>query len=541
MYLEYFALQSHPFRITPDPAMFWPGAGRGVILEALIYAITTGEGIVKVVGEVGSGKTMLCRILEERLPRSVEIVYLANPRLSPAEILYAIAFELKLPVSAETGRLLLMQHLQSYLLEQHSAGRNVVVFIEEAQGMPMETLEEIRLLSNLETHHHKLLQIVVFGQPELDNNLRNSHIRQLKERITHSFYLAPLGTSEVAEYLASRLQTAGCASPGLFGRGAVKLITKASRGLIRRINILADKAMLAAYSASGSASFSEDAAKRIESRHVQLAIGDCEFDQSATRPVRLAGYCLLFLVFAFVATVAWHYFPFTRALPSFLDFKAVIADSLASASSLLAIDKDMAPSGSENQATEDHRSKQAEQTRGKQLPSPQETLLVTELMETAQPLPPVSEHFFPRTTNLLVEDILREEGDIKKPRDKTAPEVRQPPGTPMLDHRRKASDQWLQEVHPDNFTVQLLAANLGDEMYLEKFLQRISSQAVREKSYVCLVRQGERDHWVVLFDEFQGVNPARLALDSLPPELQRARPFVRNLRKVLNLRPVAGQ
>ncbi len=161
MYLEHFDLQRHPFRITPDPSMFCPSGGRGEILEALIYAINAGEGIVKVVGEVGSGKTMLCRILEERLAETVNIVYLVNPRLSPDEILYAIAFELKLPVTSKTGRLPLMQYLQSHLLELHGAGQSVVVFIEEAQGMPIETLEEIRLLSNLETRHHKLLQIVL--------------------------------------------------------------------------------------------------------------------------------------------------------------------------------------------------------------------------------------------------------------------------------------------------------------------------------------------------------------------------------------------
>ncbi|MGV3590436.1 MAG: ExeA family protein, partial [Gammaproteobacteria bacterium] len=174
MYLEYFSLKRHPFRITPDPSLFFPGGthGRGVVLDALVYGITTGEGILKVVGEVGSGKTMLCRMLEERLPPSIEIVYLANPNLTARDIVYAIAFELKLEVDSGTDRLLVMQKLQNYLLQKHAAGGSVVVFIEEAQGMPLETLEEIRLLSNLETHRHKLMQIVLFGQPELERKLQ---------------------------------------------------------------------------------------------------------------------------------------------------------------------------------------------------------------------------------------------------------------------------------------------------------------------------------------------------------------------------------
>lgn len=231
MYIDYFSLARHPFRITPDPDLFFCGGGRGAVLEALAYAITSGEGIVKVVGEVGSGKTMLCRMLALRLPASVEIVYLANPSLSPLDILYAIAFELKLPVERDTERLLVMQLLQEYLLKQHAAGYSVVVFVEEAQGMALETLEEIRLLSNLETHRSKLLQIVLFGQPELDKKLRTRNIRQLRERITHSFYLGAFAAAETRDYLRFRLHAAGCTRPGVFSDGAERLIAKASAGL----------------------------------------------------------------------------------------------------------------------------------------------------------------------------------------------------------------------------------------------------------------------------------------------------------------------
>src|SRR5882672_7195016 len=163
MYYAFFGLANAPFKITPDTDVFFEGGNRGAILEALIYAISNGEGIIKVTGEVGSGKTMLCRVLQTRLPKNVETVYLANPSVSPEEILHAIAFELQLPTAKDAGRLQVMYALNTYLLERHSKQRQVVVFVEESQGMPIPTLEEVRLLSNLETQQHKLLQIVLFA------------------------------------------------------------------------------------------------------------------------------------------------------------------------------------------------------------------------------------------------------------------------------------------------------------------------------------------------------------------------------------------
>lgn len=206
MYYEHFGLTQAPFRITPNTDFFFGGGNRGPILEALIYAITQGEGIVKVTGEVGSGKTMLCSMLQSRLPEQVETVYLANPSVSPEEILHAIAFEMQLAIDRNASRLVVMHAIQDYLLKRHAEGKRVVLFVEESQGMPIATLEEIRLLSNLETKSDKLLQIVLFGQPELDDNLRENHIRQLKERITHSFRLEPLTAAETREYLMFRLR-----------------------------------------------------------------------------------------------------------------------------------------------------------------------------------------------------------------------------------------------------------------------------------------------------------------------------------------------
>ena len=268
MYYAHFGLKEPPFKITPNTEVFFTGANRGAVLDALIYAITNGEGIVKVVGEVGSGKTMLCRMLQAMLPSTVESIFLANPSVAPEHVLHAIAFELQLKIPKNADRLKVMQMLQSYLLARHAAGKQVVVFVEEAQSMPLATLEEIRLLSNLETKHHKLLQIVLFGQPELDGNLNQTNIRQLRERITHSFNLGPLSVIEIEEYLIFRLRAAGYFGPPLFTKAAIKKISASAQGLVRRVNILADKALLATFANN---------TYLVKPKHVIAAINDSEF------------------------------------------------------------------------------------------------------------------------------------------------------------------------------------------------------------------------------------------------------------------------
>lgn len=294
MYLKHFGLSFAPYRITPDTALFYGGAERGMILDALVYVITTGEAITKVVGEVGSGKTMLCRMLEQKVPQNVEIVYLANPSLPPENVLHAIAFELGLPIEGESNRLLVMKMLQNYLLQRHSESKQVVVFVEEAQGMPLATLEEIRLLSNLETQHHKLLQVVLFGQPELDEGLKTRGVRQIKERITHSFNLSPLRRREIGDYLAFRLRLAGYRGKPVFTWTAITLISCFSTGLMRRINILADKAMLAAYTADSH---------MVTSRHVIAALSDCEFSHRTVSFMKASTAALL-IVFV-LGIAAW--------------------------------------------------------------------------------------------------------------------------------------------------------------------------------------------------------------------------------------------
>ena len=286
LYLGHFGLTEPPFRITPHTDFFFSGANRGPTLDALIYAITQDEGIVKVTGEVGSGKTMLCRMLLEKLPPQVETIYLANPSLSRQEIVGAIADELGIPADGRSTHSL-TRALQDALVERYALGKRVVILIDEAHAMPSESLEEVRLLSNLESKSSKLLQIALFAQPELDTRLAASDMRQLRERITQHFGLAPLKPTEVAAYLEFRLRTAGYRGPTPFTERAVAAIAGASEGLSRRINILADKALLAAYS-TGS--------HRVDRNEVGVAIRDSRFTTLAPR--RSVGWLALTAVAA---------------------------------------------------------------------------------------------------------------------------------------------------------------------------------------------------------------------------------------------------
>jgi type II secretory pathway predicted ATPase ExeA len=289
LYLEHFGLAEPPFRITPHTDFFFDGADRGATVGALVYTILHDEGIVKVSGEVGSGKTMLCRVLMERLPPHVATIYLATPSLARDEILHAIADDLELKLSRERATVALRE-LQEQLIRLYAAGRRVVILVDEAHVMPEETLEQVRLLSNLESNRHKLLQIVLFGQPELDATLAKPSLRQLRDRITHGFRTRPLSSAEVATYLSFRMRAAGYRGPEVFTPRAAGLLARASGGLTRRINILADKSLLAAFTENTHA---------VTDRHVRAAVADSEF-AAVARPSRPA----LYLAAALAAGIA---------------------------------------------------------------------------------------------------------------------------------------------------------------------------------------------------------------------------------------------
>ncbi|HTO09513.1 MAG TPA: AAA family ATPase [Myxococcota bacterium] len=246
MYTGFYGLREKPFSLAPDPRYLFLSASHREALAHLLYGIEEGEGFIEVIGQVGTGKTTLCRTLLDRIGSDAEIAYIFNPSPSEVELLSAINREFGLPTAART-RTDLLDALNHFLLEKNAAGRRVLLVIDEAQNLDPAVLEQVRLLSNLETDRAKLLQIVLIGQPELEENLSRSDLRQLRQRITVRWSLKPLSRPEVIEYLEHRLRVAGLADPRLFTAGGLRALTRASRGIPRLINALADRALLAGY------------------------------------------------------------------------------------------------------------------------------------------------------------------------------------------------------------------------------------------------------------------------------------------------------
>jgi MSHA biogenesis protein MshM len=487
MYYAHFGLKQPPFKITPNTEFFFSGGNRGAVLDALVYAITSGEGIVKVVGEVGSGKTMLCRMLETLLPESVERVYLANPSVAPEDILHAIAFELQLELPPKADRLQVMQALQNHLIERHTQGRQVVIFVEEAQGMPLPTLEEIRLLSNLETKNDKLLQIVLFGQPELDTNLNQQHIRQLKERITHSFNLGPLAEHDIGDYLIYRLRTAGYFGPPLFTKGAIKRIAKASEGLVRRINILADKALLAAFAEN---------AYSITPKHVDVAIQDSEFGQEEARipgkrmPWWIAG---AMLALGLVIGIGIH--PLTRIKEEKVASQSPTAPTPASEVAKAAAPP--LPAAAPQATTQPAPEATPELTTTKPASAQSAVKVVA---STPAPQPPVE----------------------STPMSQASTDT-----TDILEKRLEATRTWLAQQPPNTVSIQVMSADKLEKM--RKQLESLAQVVELDNLYVYRTAVNGNPYMSILYGSYPDRSAALKALAELPKTLRAHRPQLRTV------------
>ncbi len=269
MYERYFGLRELPFGLTPDTEYYFAHAQHQEALNMLVAAARMGEGFLKVTGEVGTGKTLLCRKFLATLAADpgFTTAYIPNPTLDPLALIEAIATELGLPPARGQGPHALMRGLTEHLVQNCAQGRRMVLCLDEVQAMPMETLESLRLISNLETEKRKLVQIVLFGQPELDLRLEERSVRQLRQRIAFSCRLVPLSLADTDDYLRHRLHVAGYEGPALFGKGALRVLYRASGGVPRLANILAHKSLMAAYG-EGSAV--------VRARHMRLACADTE-------------------------------------------------------------------------------------------------------------------------------------------------------------------------------------------------------------------------------------------------------------------------
>ena len=265
MYLTHFGLKELPFTITPDTGFFMNRAGYQDALNVLLIAIRSGEGFVKVTGEVGVGKTILCRKLLNSLDKSYITAYIYNPYLQPETLLYAIADEIGVEYDSDVNRHILQKRITDSLMASHKQGKQVILCLDEAQAMPIKTLEVIRLLTNIETEKRKLIQVILFGQPELDDVLEYPSIRQLKQRITYSYKLLPLNRTALEKYVQHRLIIAGIKGNDLFSKSVMNLVYKASNGIPRLVNILCHKSLLAAYG---------EGSRKVKPKHMQAAIKD---------------------------------------------------------------------------------------------------------------------------------------------------------------------------------------------------------------------------------------------------------------------------
>jgi general secretion pathway protein A len=246
VYTEFFGLNEKPFAITPDPRYLYMSARHADALAHLIYGISESGGFIQLTGEVGTGKTTLIRSLLEQLPAKAEIALILNPQLSTLEFLQVICQELRIPAPSEDSVRARVDALNSYLLRAYAEARRIVLIVDEAQALTPELLEQIRLLTNLETPKKKLLQIILIGQPELRDLLDRPEMRQVAQRITGRYHLEPLGKEDTALYVRHRMKVAG-AQRDVFTPSAIRMLYRRARGIPRLINVVADRALLAAY------------------------------------------------------------------------------------------------------------------------------------------------------------------------------------------------------------------------------------------------------------------------------------------------------
>lgn len=287
MYFEYFGLHEPPFSITPDTSFYFASHSYKEALSTLLFAITSGEGFIKITGEVGTGKTLLCRKLMSSLDQNFKVAYVPNPYLEPQSLLMVLADELGIELPAEATQHAVLKALTHGLLQFARTNIKIVVCLDEVQAMPIETLEALRLLSNLETEKRKLLQVVIFGQPELEDKLNHASIRQLKQRITFDYQLDRLTKDEMRYYLNHRLVVAGYQGSRMFSNAALYFLYKKSKGVPRLINILAHKALLATYGKGK---------KEVGMNEVLAAISDTKSVEATNSKMYLPTFILVLVI-----------------------------------------------------------------------------------------------------------------------------------------------------------------------------------------------------------------------------------------------------
>ncbi len=300
MYTTHFGLNAVPFSITPDPHYLYLSVRHREALAHLLYGVKEGPGFVLLTGEVGTGKTTLCRSLIEQLPETVDVALLLNPRLTSIELLKSLFDELKINYEDNFVSKDFIDILSSYLLTAHSVRRSTVLILDEAQNLTPEVLEQVRLLTNLETANHKLLQIILVGQPELNTLLKRNNLRQLAQRITARYHLLPLSSKDTQAYINHRLAISGAKNP-IFISAAMRLVYRYSGGIPRLINVICDRALLGGYVGN------ED---KISSSIVRKAVKEVRGENISHGSHFISGLMTVLLLGALV----WWFYPQTETI-----------------------------------------------------------------------------------------------------------------------------------------------------------------------------------------------------------------------------------
>ena len=540
MYEEYFGLNRQPFRITPDTSLFFDGGNRGDILGALVYAVHRGEGIIKVVGEVGSGKTMLCRMLQQELPDNVEIIYIANPSVSPEDILFVIADELKFEVARDASKHELVSKLQRYLLERHAEDKQVVLFVEEAQGMPLETLEEIRLLSNLETDQHKLLQIILFGQPELDENLSNNSIRQLRERITHDFNLSPLTAEEIHRYLNFRMREVGYKGPELINKKLAQEMARHSEGLLRRINILADKMLLSAFA---------DDTHTVTRKHLMNAVKDSGFAELHPRQGKTLTVLMVSAIFILLVLMAV-YLAYKEGVIPWTE--RAVAIEMPEKPSLRAerIEADQQPV-KEAKVSQEAPVTEVDQVAEQQLVAQEPPVVVADNKEipvdTQPATPPAAENVQKEAPEqeknfkaAELQDSSKKNQQSTVKLDKVTENQPLEVGTSSekyqnleswLENKIQLSRKWLREADPHGVSIQVMMRSKVAMKDLANYL-RNEWPLDLDRTYIYEVRLKDRSIYRVFYDEYPTVSLGHLRIKQLPESVRVNSPYLHSIYRM---------
>ncbi len=279
MYLYHYGIKELPFTLTPNTSYFFGLPSHKEAIDVLLVALKSGEGFIKVTGEVGTGKTLICRKFLNELPQHFVTAYLPNPFLNPAELRRSVAAELGVTLTDSVDQQEFTQIIQRRLVEISQQNKSVVLIIDEAQALPVESIEALRLITNLETETRKLIQVVLFGQPELNDKLALPELRQLKQRITFAYNLQLMNADQVHQYVAHRMRVSGYSGIELFDREVSKLLFRASKGTPRIVNVLCHKALMLAYG---------EGQNKISAQHIKAAVKDTEAANLGLYPMTLS-------------------------------------------------------------------------------------------------------------------------------------------------------------------------------------------------------------------------------------------------------------